>query len=198
MRFEFCWQHRKCDRACPVRETQSVFCWRMAHRDRLCHPEVCRQCSYRRAWLSHRYDLQEFLAAHDRERARPRRQRVLVVDDDPNFLFALEETVHQLGLNCLTAMDGEEGLFFAQATLPDLVITDVQMPAVHGYDLCRTLKASAATARIPVIMVSVRATKRDIAEGLDAGASVYLVKPLRPADLEQQMRLLLLPGGAPG
>lgn len=197
MRFEFCWQHKQCDRPCPVRESQSIFCWRIAHRERLCHPEVCRQCSYRRAWFSHRYSLQAFLAAHDRERARPKRQRVLVVDDDPSFLFALEEAVLHLGRSCLTAMDGEEGLFFAQATVPDLVVTDVQMPTIHGYDLCRALKASPATAGIPIIMVSVRAAPRDIAEGTAAGASVYLVKPLRPAELERQMRLLL-PDETPG
>lgn len=191
MRFEFCWEHKKCSRPCPVRETQSIFCWRIAHRERLCHPDVCRECSYRRGWFSRRYNLREFLAAHDRERGRPKRQRVLVVDDDQNFLFALEESVRQLGRGCLTAIDGEEGLLFAQTTLPDLIVTDVQMPAVHGYDLCRALKASPATAGIPIIMASVRAAPRDIAEGMAAGASVYLVKPLRPAELERQMRLLL-------
>lgn len=191
MRFEFCWEARKCTRPCPVRETKSIFCWRIAHRERFCHPDVCRQCSYRRDWLGHRYNLREFLDAHDRERARPKRRRVLVVDDEPNFLFALEESVRRLGPTCLTAVDGEEALFFAEATIPDLIITDVQMPGIDGYELCRKLKANPLTAGIPIIIVSVRAAQRDIAEGLEAGAAAYLVKPLSPADLERQMRLLL-------
>ena len=195
VRFEFCWQHRGCDKACPVRETQSIFCWRLAHKESFCHPEVCRQCGYRRNWFAGRYDLQEFLAEHDRKRGRPKAQRILAVDDEPNFLFALEESVRNLGCNCLTGVDGAEGLLFARQTRPELIVTDVLMPEMNGYDLCRALKADPLTAGIPVVMVSVKNTQRDRDAGMDAGAAGYLVKPLRPADLERQIRELL-PGGA--
>jgi CheY-like chemotaxis protein len=191
MGFEFCWQHRNCDRPCPVRESESIFCWRIAHRESFCHPDVCQRCSYQRAWFSHEYSLQSFLEEHERRRPRPKAQRILAVDDEPNFLFALEETIRGLGCTCLTAIDGAEGLFFAEETTPDLIVTDVQMPGIHGFDLCRRLKASPATAGIPIIIVSVRAGARDIEEGMAAGASAYLVKPLHPADLERHIRTLL-------
>jgi CheY-like chemotaxis protein len=191
MKFEFCWEHKKCDKACPVRESHSIFCWRIAQKESLCHPDVCRQCSYRRNWFSHTYSLQEFIREHDKERGRPKAPRILAIDDEPNFLFALEETILGRGYNCLTAVDGEEGLFFAQETMPDLIITDVLMPKIHGYDLCRALRADPRTVRTPIVIVSVRAAQKDIEEGLAAGASAYLVKPLRPDQLQKSIADLL-------
>ncbi len=191
VKFEFCWEHKKCDKPCPVRESQSIFCWRIAQRENLTHPDLCYKCSYRRNWFSHRYDLQEFIAAHDRDRARPKSKRILAIDDEPNFLFALEETILNLDYNCLTAVDGEEGLFFAQETRPDLIITDVLMPKIHGYDLCRALRADPRTVNTPIIIVSVRGTQKDIEAGIAAGASAYLVKPLRLNALQQHINDLL-------
>lgn len=193
MGFEFCWEHKGCVRACPVRESQSIFCWRIAHKERLCHPEVCGRCVYRRNWFGGEYDLQEFITKHDGERGRRKTQRILVIDDDPSFLFALEESVRELGCNCLTAIDGAEGLFFARETRPELIVTDIQMPELNGYDLCRALKADPRTAGIPVLIVTVMAAQRNRDAGMAAGASGYLVKPLRPADLERRIRELLPP-----
>jgi CheY-like chemotaxis protein len=191
MNFEFCWQHRNCNRECPVRESESVFCWRIAHRENICHPDNCRRCSYRRNWMEDRYDLREFISRNDKARGRRNWQRILAVDDEPNLLFALEETIVDLGCNCLTAVDGEEGLFFARKTLPDLVITDVQMPGMTGYELCRALKADPKTAPIPVIMVTVLTSKKECEEGYAAGAASYLFKPFHVRDLETQIRALL-------
>ncbi len=197
MGFEFCWEHRGCSRACPVRESQSIFCWRIAHREHFCHPQVCRSCSYRRNWFEGRYDLDEFVAQNDKARHRRKWQRILAVDDDPSFLFALEESIRELGCNCLTAIDGAEGLFFARETRPDLIVADVRMPEVNGYDLCRALKADPLTAGIPIVLVSVGAAQKDRDDGMAAGASDYLVKPLHPVDLERRIRELL-PPAAPG
>jgi CheY-like chemotaxis protein len=183
MKFEFCWEHKKCDKACPVKESQSIFCWRVAQKESLCHSDVCRQCDYRRNWFNHKYSLQAFIREKDKERKRSKAPRILAIDDEPNFLFALEETILDLGYKCLTAVDGEEGLFFAQETVPDLIVTDVLMPKIHGFDLCRALRADPRTGRTPIIIVSVRAAQKDIEEGLAAGASAYLIKPLRPKEL---------------
>lgn len=191
MKFEFCWEHRNCDKLCPVRESQSIFCWRIARTERLCHPDVCAQCSYRRNWFGHEYSLQEFIRNNDRRHGRRQAKRVLVVDDEPFFLYALEETVRGIGYNCMTAVDGEEGLFFAQEALPDLIITDIIMPKVDGYELCRTLKRDARTRDIPVIIVTVRYAQKDIDEGTKAGAAVYLVKPLKPASLVKYIGALV-------
>jgi len=191
MKFEFCWEHKKCDRSCPVKNTQSIFCWRIAQRESLCHPDVCRKCSYRTNWFSNKYNLQEFISACDKKRGRPKAQRILAIDDEPNFLFALEETVRSLSYKCLTAVDGEEGLFFAQQTRPDLIITDILMPKIHGYDLCRALKSDPRTVNIPIIIVSVRATRKDIDEGMAVGASAYLVKPLKLHRIKKLIRDLI-------
>jgi CheY-like chemotaxis protein len=191
MNFEFCWEHNKCDRSCPVKETQSIFCWRIAQKESLCHPDFCRKCSYRSNWFSNKYDLQEFIRSYDKKRGRPKARRILAIDDEPNFLFALEETVQSLSYNCLTAIDGEEGLFFATQSLPDLIITDINMPRLGGFDLCRALKSDPRTAAIPIIIVSVRGSQKDIDQGLAAGASAYLVKPLKPHHLVRHVRDLI-------
>ena len=191
MRFEFCWQHRNCSRPCPVRDSQSVFCWRIAHRESICHPDTCRACSYRHNWFSKAYDLREFIARHDKNRGRRNWRRVLAIDDEANFLFALEEMIVHMEYNCLTATDGEEGLFFARETLPDLIITDIQMPSPNGYELCRALKADPKTAGIPIIIATVLATEKECEMGLKAGAAAYLYKPFKLHDLEAQIRALL-------
>jgi PleD family two-component response regulator len=191
MKFEFCWEHRECDRLCPVKESQSIFCWRIARTEKLCHPDTCAQCSYRQNWFSNEYSLKEFIEKNDRQRNRRVSKRILAVDDEPNFLYALEETVLAEGYNCLTAIDGEEGLFFAREAPPDLIITDVMMPKVNGYELCRAVKADSRTKHIPIIVVSVRSSQKDIDEGMDAGADVYLVKPFQSSELEGHIKTLI-------
>ena len=191
MKFEFCWEHRDCDRPCPVKESQSIFCWRIARTEKLCHPDTCAACSYRQNWFSNKYALKEFIAKHDAERGRRIAKRILAVDDEPNFLYALEETVLAEGYNCLTAIDGEEGFFFAREAPPDLIITDIMMPKVNGYELCRALKTDSRTKHIPIIVVSVRSSQKDIDEGMDAGADVYLVKPFQSSELEGHIKTLI-------
>ena len=191
MRFEFCWEHKGCDKACPVRETQSIFCWRIARTEKLCHPDTCAECSYRQNWFNHHYSLKEFIEKHDRARNRRVAKRILAVDDEPNFLYALEDMVLAEGFNCLTAVDGEEGLFFACEAPPDLIITDIVMPKVNGYELCRAVKADERTKHIPVIIVTVRGAEKDIKKGMDAGADIYLVKPFHPSELEGHIKTLI-------
>jgi len=191
MKFEFCWEHRNCDKPCPVSESKTIFCWRIARTERLHHPDVCAKCTYRKNWFNGEYSLQEFIARHDRRRDQPQRKRILLVDDEPNFLYALEDTMHDNNYNCLTAIDGEEGLFFAREAVPDLIVTDVIMPKIDGYELCRKIKGDERTRHIPVIMVSARGMADDIARGRRAGSDAYLVKPLSPQALLERISSLL-------
>ncbi len=193
MRFEHCWEHRQCSRSCPVRETQTIFCWRMAQKENLCHPNICNDCTYRQNWMSKQYDLQEYLARSEQDQSRPKARLVLAIDDEANFLFGLEEMIRDMGFTCLTAEDGEEGLLFAQVTRPDLIIADIQMPRMNGIDLCRALKADSRTAAIPVIFVSVLVSKKEQEAGFAAGAAAYIFKPFDLADLTSQIRKLLPP-----
>jgi CheY-like chemotaxis protein len=167
----------------------------LAQKENLCHPNTCRHCSYRQNWLSKRYDLQEYLSRSGQQRKRPKTHRILAIDDEPDFLFGLEETLLDMGCTILTAVDGDEGLLFAQETIPDLIITDVQMPGMNGFELCRALKSDPKTSAIPIIIASVLATKREEEEGLKAGATAYIVKPFHLLNLVTQVRRLIpLPG----
>ena len=121
---------------------------------------------------------------------------MLVVDDEPNILFALEETVRDLGFECIAASDGEDALVIARGVRPDLIITDVIMPRLDGYELCKRLKADAATRDIPVVMVTVRASDQDMKQGSTAGADAYLVKPFHLTDLKEIIDTLLPPAGS--
>jgi twitching motility two-component system response regulator PilH len=192
---EFCWQHRNCEKDCVVRRTGTIFCWRLARVERLCHPDNCAACSYKQNWFAHQYDLQKFIAKHDRRKGERPVTRVLAIDDEPNFLSVVEDSVLDEGYNCLTAIDGEEGLFFAQETIPDIILTDIVMPRLNGFELCRILKTDVRTSEIPVIMVTVRGALKDIEHGMSLGASAYLVKPVRPLELLEKIRELLPAGG---
>ena len=97
------------------------------------------------------------------------------------------------GYECLSALDGEEGLFLVQQLKPDLVVSDVIMPTVNGYELCQTIKYDAGTRHIPVILVTVRGMTHDITLGESVGADAYLVKPFQARELAESIRSLLPP-----
>jgi CheY-like chemotaxis protein len=193
MAFQFCWEHHGCTRECRVRDLQMLFCWRSAVSEGRKSQEECEACSYRRRWVSGELATADFVHQQDR-RLQPRPgRRVLVVDDEPNILFALEETVRDLGFESIAACDGEDALVIARGVRPDLIITDIIMPRLNGYELCEKLKDDAATRDIPVVLVTVRATDRDRRQGSTAGASAYLVKPFHLTDLKEIIDRLLPP-----
>ncbi len=193
MAFQFCWEHHGCTRECRVRDRQVLFCWRAAVSEGRKTAAECEACSYRRRWATGELSTADFSRERDR-RLRPRQtRRVLVVDDEPNILFALEETVRDLGFDCIAACEGEDALIIARGVRPDLIITDVIMPGLNGYELCEKLKADPATNSIPVVMVTVRAGDRDKKQGSAAGADAYLVKPFHLTDLKEIIDKLLPP-----
>src|SRR5512134_297857 len=170
MTFEFCWEHHCCSRECRIRDLRILFCWHAAVGEGRKNREQCESCSYRQRWARGELTTADFVRDHER-RGQPRRAlRVLVVDDEPNILFALEETVRDLGFDCIAACDGEEALIIARGVRPDLVITDVIMPRLNGYELCEKLKSEESTRSIPIVMVTVRAGEKDHKQGATAGA----------------------------
>lgn len=184
MAFEFCWEHHGCTRDCRVRDLRVLFCWQIARHDGFATREQCEECSYRARWASGEISAQEFVARFERRRSTRSARTILVVDDEPNILFALEETVRGRGFECISACDGEEGLIIARGIRPDLVITDIIMPRLNGYELCTRLKQDPLTQGIPVVMVTVRAGDQDHRQGDACGADAYLVKPFQMHDLE--------------
>jgi DNA-binding response OmpR family regulator len=117
--------------------------------------------------------------------------RVLVVDDEPHVVRLVEINLTQLGFEVSGASDGEECLARVAEEKPDLVILDVMMPRLDGFETLSRLRADPATAEIPVIMLTARAQDDDTFEGYGRGARWYLTKPFSPTELRATVRRVL-------
>jgi twitching motility two-component system response regulator PilH len=116
---------------------------------------------------------------------------VLVVDDSPTETMVFRNTPLKAGIRVETAVNGQEGVEASQRLLPDLILMDVIMPILNGFQATRMLQRDAATARIPVIMVTTKDQLTDRAWGLRQGAVDYLVKPVNTEALIQRIRTVL-------
>ena len=121
----------------------------------------------------------------------PMPAKVLLVEDDPVILRLLEVNFELEGFDVVLARDGQEGIEQARAAKPDLVISDIMMPNVSGLELVTTLKADAATADIPIILLSAKAQSADLKAGMEAGADDYVTKPFEPLELVDRVQALL-------
>jgi twitching motility two-component system response regulator PilH len=110
-------------------------------------------------------------------------KRILVVDDSPTERLALTELLVKHGYTVLAAESGEESIAVAKRDQPDLILMDVIMPGMNGYQATRTLTREEATRNIPVIMCTTRGQETDKIWGMRQGAHDYMVKPLDPATL---------------
>jgi CheY-like chemotaxis protein len=117
---------------------------------------------------------------------------ILVADDDELVRDLVAFKLAAAGYHTITAEDGASALDIVHRQQPDMVILDVVMPGLDGLSVCYELHSSAATAQIPVLMLSGRDRKVDIDLGLTVGADDYLVKPFSPAELVRRVRWLLL------
>ena len=104
-------------------------------------------------------------------------RKILIVDDSKVQLHALEEFLRQEGYLVRTASDGVDALYKLMSSSPDLIISDVQMPKMNGYEFCRVVKDDKELKRIPFILLTSLSNTEDIAKGLNAGADYYLTKP---------------------
>lgn len=114
--------------------------------------------------------------------------RVLVIDDDPQLSAALRRALAYEGYEVLLAAEGSEGLRRARDEEPDLIILDVLMPGLDGFEVCRRLRAGGD---VPILMLTARDEVADRVEGLDSGADDYLVKPFAVDELLARIRALL-------
>jgi DNA-binding response OmpR family regulator len=121
---------------------------------------------------------------------------ILVVDDDPAVSRLVEINLTQVGYQVQIAADGEEALARVAASKPDLVILDVMMPRLDGFEALKRLRADPSSAEIPVIMLTARAQDEDVFEGYGQGAQWYLTKPFAPNELRAAVRRVL--GGETG
>jgi adenylate cyclase len=116
---------------------------------------------------------------------------ILVVDDNETNRDILITRLEKHGYQLLQAADGEEALASAAQHSPDLILLDVEMPKLDGFEVCRRLKNDPAMPFIPIILVTARAASQDVVTGLDAGADEYLTKPIDQAALVARVRSML-------
>lgn len=109
--------------------------------------------------------------------------RVLVIDDDISILSFMEHILCTAGFDVITARDGEIGIEKAQNAKPDIILLDVRMPGISGFETCHRLKMSESTASIPIIFSTVLTKIEDKLQGFEAGGVDYIVKPVDPAEL---------------
>jgi len=108
---------------------------------------------------------------------------VLIVDDEQSLRDALEMTFSREGYQVLKASDGPEALEAARASVPDVVLLDVMMPGMDGYEVCKRLRSHYRTRHIPVILLTAKGTEEDKLEGLQGGANDYVLKPWNKREL---------------
>lgn len=117
--------------------------------------------------------------------------KILVVDDEPDALELVGFNLKQAGFEVITADDGAEALKKAREAVPDLILLDLMLPEMDGIEVCKVLRRDAATAAIPVIMLTAKAAEIDRVLGLELGADDYVTKPFSPRELVLRVKNLL-------
>lgn len=115
-------------------------------------------------------------------------KKILIIEDYPDTIMLLTEMFTPLGYQIIYALDGHSGIEEARKMQPDLILLDIMMPAMNGFEVCETLKADPKTVNIPVVIISVRSSAEDIHKGLGVGAIGYVTKPFDLGKLEAVVR----------
>jgi len=113
------------------------------------------------------------------------RPTILVCDDERHIVRLIQVNLERMGYNVVTAFDGREALEKLETVTPILVMLDIMMPHVDGYEVLRSIRKNPATAKLPVIMLTVQAQEGDDLIGLELGADMYMTKPFNPQDLRR-------------
>ena len=117
--------------------------------------------------------------------------RILAVDDNPVNLKVVASTLSHAGYEVLTASSGAEALARIPEVHPDMIIMDVMMPEMDGYEVCRRLRSDPVLARLPIILLTAQDTLEGKIKGFEAGADEYVVKPFHPVELQARIKVLL-------
>ena len=118
-------------------------------------------------------------------------KKILIVDDDPYILMSLDYLMRVNRFDVLVARNGTEALESINSNKPDLILLDIMMPDVDGYEICNRLKSDPQTKEIKIVFMSARTKPSDIQKGYDLGASLYITKPFSTRDLLKQIKELL-------
>jgi len=118
-------------------------------------------------------------------------KKILIADDEPNIVAALEFLLQRRGYEVLVAKNGEEALGLVEACNPDLVLLDVMMPLKSGYEVCQRLREHADWRHIKIIMLSAKGRDAEVNKGLSMGADLYVTKPFSTRELMAKVTELL-------
>jgi two-component system KDP operon response regulator KdpE len=115
-------------------------------------------------------------------------ERILAIDDDPLVLRLIQHSLEKLGYEIVTAPNGKSGIEMVHKKQPHIVILDLMMPQMDGWETCRSIRSFS---KVPVIILSARGSQQDILKGLKMGADDYLVKPFYPEELQARIEAVL-------
>ena len=118
-------------------------------------------------------------------------KRIVVIEDEPDILEVIVYNLRREGFTVLASRSGEEGLQLVRREMPDLVLLDLMLPDRDGAEVCRRLRASPATAVVPIIMVTAKGEESDVVLGLGLGADDYVPKPFSPRELVARVKAVL-------
>ncbi|HEY4694203.1 MAG TPA: response regulator transcription factor [Bellilinea sp.] len=119
-------------------------------------------------------------------------KKILVIDDEPKIVEISRDYLKAAGFDVVQAFDGPSGLASARQTLPDLIVLDLMLPGMDGYDVCREIRRES---NVPIIMLTARVEETDKIIGLEIGADDYITKPFSPRELVARVRTLLRRAG---
>jgi DNA-binding response OmpR family regulator len=114
-------------------------------------------------------------------------KKVLVAEDEPDIRGLIVFSLQYAGYEVIEALNGEEAIELAEREQPDIILLDVRMPRMNGYEACSVLKAQESTRGIPVVFLSARGQETEIKRGLELGAEEYILKPFAPDELYQRV-----------
>lgn len=117
--------------------------------------------------------------------------RVLVVDDEPNIVLSIEFLMEQAGFEVVTADDGEQALAKVNDSRPDLLLLDISLPGISGFDVLERLRSEEATVHLPIIMLTAHGRDVEREKGLALGADDYITKPFSTQALVEKVQALL-------
>ena len=121
----------------------------------------------------------------------PKGKKILIAEDDTDIRCLVAYSLEYVGYDVVQALNGDEAVELAESELPDLILLDVRMPRMNGYEACAALRSRESTRDIPIVFLSARGQETEIRRGLDMGAEEYILKPFAPDDLYQRVGSIL-------
>jgi DNA-binding response OmpR family regulator len=118
-------------------------------------------------------------------------KKVLIVDDEPSIIVALQFLMEQQGYETLVAFSGEEAMEAVARHRPDLILLDIMLPVVDGFEVCQRVRENPAWRDVRIVLVTALGSEANVTKGLDLGADAYVTKPFANADLVAKVKELL-------